>query len=70
MVDILKGYMEMLKAKIIHRDLKLANIFIKEGKYKLGGSFHIGDFGFALRLKRLDQMLRTELVGTPMYMSP
>ena len=39
LVDILQGYMEILKANIIHRDLKLANIFIKEGKYKLGPFF-------------------------------
>ena len=31
MADIIKGYLEMLKVKIIHRDLKSANIFISKG---------------------------------------
>ena len=29
--DIIRGYLEMLKAKVIHRDLKLANVFIRQG---------------------------------------
>ncbi len=34
--DIIRGYLEMLKAKIIHRDLKCANVFISQGKFKIG----------------------------------
>ncbi len=50
----------MQKYKIIHRDLKLANIFLKNGQVV------IGDFGFA---KMGVSMTKTKL-GTPYYMSP
>jgi serine/threonine-protein kinase ULK/ATG1 len=36
-----KGYAELIKHNIIHRDLKLANILVKNDVFK------IADFGFA-----------------------
>lgn len=50
----------MIKYKVIHRDLKLANIFIHKG------GLVIGDFGFA---KIGESMVITKL-GTPYYMAP
>jgi serine/threonine protein kinase len=49
---------------MIHRDLKLANIFASNGVYK------IGDFGFGKTLLHEDETISSKLVGTPLYMSP
>ena len=49
-VDVLLGFMELVKKGIIHRDLKPANILINSGKYKLAGNkkyIIILDFGFS-----------------------
>lgn len=42
MKQLLNGYQEIYNLKLVHRDLKLANILIKKGKVK------IADFGFAI----------------------
>ena len=41
MGDIIKGFLELAEFGYLHRDLKLANIFLREGKAV------IADFGFA-----------------------
>lgn len=40
-VDVLEGLKYLKEKNIIHRDLKVSNIFISKGRYK------IADFGFA-----------------------
>lgn len=40
-VDIYEGLKYLAKKNIIHRDIKVSNIFIQKGTYK------IADFGFA-----------------------
>jgi serine/threonine protein kinase len=42
MKDIVSGYLEIGENKFLHRDLKLANIFVSEK-----GVAKIADFGFA-----------------------
>lgn len=42
MKQFLKGYGELYGLKVVHRDLKLANIFIRKGKAILA------DLGFAI----------------------
>lgn len=41
LTDIVQGFVEMGERKFLHRDLKLANIFMRDG------SAIIADFGFA-----------------------
>lgn len=36
-MDVLLGFMELVKKGIIHRDLKPANILINKGVYKIAG---------------------------------
>lgn len=56
--------------KILHRDLKTQNIFIKEGKIR------IGDFGIAKMFNHTKDLANSvndsiiQMVGTPLYMSP
>jgi len=53
----------MHELKIMHRDFKAQNIFIKDDVFK------IGDFGFAKQIGSEDTMLQT-MLGTPYYMAP
>jgi serine/threonine protein kinase len=46
---------------IIHRDVKVSNIFIDKDQYKLG------DFGFAIRANKI---FKDVAIGSPVYMSP
>ncbi len=64
LIQMLKGYHEMLKLGIIHRDLKPENILIHEGVFKLA------DFGFSKCVDNFSKDLLKSLVGTPLYMSP
>ena len=58
--QIMNGFTILHAEKIMHRDFKLANIFLHEGKAV------IGDFGFA---KAGYEMANTKL-GTPVTMAP
>lgn len=58
--QIMNGFKELHKHKIMHRDFKLANIFLNEDK------LIIGDFGFA---KSGQDMAQTKL-GSPITMAP
>ena len=60
LMQIMNGFRELHKYKIMHRDFKLANIFLNDD------SVVIGDFGFA---KSGADMATTKL-GTPLTMAP
>lgn len=72
--QILSGVAAAHKAGVVHRDLKPENIMLKEvcqGEYTV----KILDFGLAKMIESLPQTnsrlsSKTELLGTPFYMSP
>ena len=60
--QIVKGMKAMRKANVVHRDLKSANIMLKNKKVK------IVDFGLATRFSK-GEMLNS-YSGTPCNMAP
>jgi len=58
--QVIMGFHALNEAKIMHRDLKLANIMIHNN------DIVIGDFGFA----KLNQSMAMTKLGTPYYMAP
>lgn len=52
------------QALIIHRDLKLGNLFIDSNM-----RIKVGDFGLATKLAHMDERKRT-ICGTPNYLAP
>ncbi|MFR4319675.1 MAG: serine/threonine-protein kinase [Eubacterium sp.] len=62
-LEVAKGLKVCHQNNIMHRDIKLNNIFVsKDGKFKLG------DFGVS---KRLDTLTRSHTIkGTPHYIAP
>lgn len=61
--DIVSGLIHIAEGGFIHRDMKLANIFMN------GGKALIADFGFAKKHRGPSQKERYN-VGSPLYMSP
>ncbi|PWN41749.1 Pkinase-domain-containing protein [Ceraceosorus guamensis] len=64
MIQILAGVQYMHINSVIHRDLKLGNIFLDEGM-----NVKIGDFGLAALLKYRGERKKT-MCGTPNYIAP
>ena len=63
-IALINGLKYLKKNKIIHRDLKLSNIFIDEDM-----TIKIGDFGLSTILE-YDEEIKFEKCGTPQYMAP
>lgn len=64
MKEILSGVSYLHAHKIIHRDLKLGNLFLGDGMH-----VKIGDFGLATRIEYNGEKKKT-LCGTPNYIAP
>ena len=64
MMQILEGTRYLHKNGIIHRDLKLGNLFIAKNM-----DVKIGDFGLATQLTHINERKRT-ICGTPNYIAP
>ena len=60
--DVYKGLEYLHSKDIVHRDLKVANIFLRDD-----GVAKIGDFGFAVKTRG---NIKDISVGSPVYMSP
>lgn len=60
LMQVMNGFRELHKHKIMHRDFKLANIFLNDDK------LIIGDFGFA----KLGVDMATTKLGSPITMAP
>ncbi|RYG53426.1 hypothetical protein EON66_08560, partial [archaeon] len=63
-VQICLALLYLHKKKILHRDLKLANVFLNQHN-----EIRLGDFGIARVLKYTLECAKT-VVGTPYYLSP
>ena len=62
-IDICKALEDCQKYNIIHRDIKVQNIFISEN-----GHFKLGDFGIARVVEK--QNIGLSKKGTASYMAP
>lgn len=62
MYGIYKGLEELSRNSIIHRDIKLSNVFLTKKKVP-----KIADFGFAIKSSIRFKDLN---IGSPLYMSP
>lgn len=63
-MQIISGLKYLHKKKVIHRDLKLGNLFLTE-KMEL----KLGDFGLAAKLE-FDGDKKKTICGTPNYIAP
>ncbi|XP_056265513.1 serine/threonine-protein kinase PLK1 [Pseudoliparis swirei] len=64
MTQLLKGVRYLHSNKVIHRDLKLGNIFLNDDM-----EVKIGDFGLATKIE-FDGERKKTLCGTPNYIAP
>lgn len=62
--QIISGVKDIHNANVIHRDLKLGNLFLTENL-----EIKIGDFGLAAKLA-YDSERRKTMCGTPNYIAP
>ncbi|CAD8141731.1 unnamed protein product [Paramecium octaurelia] len=62
--DIIDSLNYLYSKNIIHRDIKLENVLIHNGKYKLS------DFGLSKFLSDIDEEPMSSILGTPCYQSP
>uniref|UniRef100_A0A8C1TKF9 Serine/threonine-protein kinase PLK n=1 Tax=Cyprinus carpio TaxID=7962 RepID=A0A8C1TKF9_CYPCA len=62
--QIVSGLKYLHEQEILHRDLKLGNLFINESM-----ELKVGDFGLAAKLEPVENRRRT-ICGTPNYLSP
>ena len=64
LMQILIGLKYLVQNKVIHRDLKLGNLFLSEKM-----EIKLGDFGLATRLDFEGEKKKT-ICGTPNYIAP
>lgn len=60
LMQIMNGFLQLRQFKILHRDIKVANLFLD------GNRLIIGDFGFA----KSGTEVTTTVLGTPVTMAP
>jgi len=68
-LQIILGLYYLHRKKILHRDLKCANVFLKKDDSQPYFSVKIGDLGVAKLLETSTAFAQT-IVGTPYYLSP
>lgn len=60
----MKGFKILVDKGYIHRDVKPANILVKNNVYK------VADFGFATKADVFGRKKMMDVCGTPLYMAP
>lgn len=60
----MKGFKILVGKGYIHRDVKPANILVKNNVFK------VADFGFATKADIFGRMKMMDVCGTPLYMAP
>lgn len=63
-MQIISGVRYLHRHKVIHRDLKLGNLFLSDKM-----EIKLGDFGLATKLEYEGEKKRT-ICGTPNYIAP
>ncbi|CAK82367.1 unnamed protein product (macronuclear) [Paramecium tetraurelia] len=63
--QICRGYNELRKKNIIHRDIKPDNILIGED-----GQYKISDYGLSKTQNDIESILKQTQLGTPLFVSP
>lgn len=64
LLQIVQALQYLHSTKVIHRDLKLGNLFLNENM-----EIKLGDFGLATRLEYNEEKKKT-ICGTPNYIAP
>jgi len=65
-VGVLNGLAYLHAQKIIHLDIKAANLLVTQD-----GTVKLGDFGVSAQLRTESSSMRaTDLIGSPLYMAP
>lgn len=64
MAQIIEAVSFMHESNVIHRDLKLGNLFLNKNM-----NIKVGDFGLATRVDSSDEKRKT-ICGTPNYIAP
>lgn len=64
LLQIVNSLVYLHQNKVIHRDLKLGNLFLNENM-----EIKLGDFGLATRLEYNEEKKKT-ICGTPNYIAP
>jgi len=64
MLQLIEAIEYLHSSKIIHRDLKMANIFLDSSM-----QIKVGDLGLAAKLEFKEERKRT-MCGTPNYIAP
>jgi NIMA (never in mitosis gene a)-related kinase len=68
-LQVMLGLFYIHRKKILHRDLKTANVFLTKEENKVNYAVKIGDLGVAKMLDTFTAKANT-IVGTPYYLSP
>lgn len=68
-VQVILALQALHSRRVLHRDLKMQNIFLTGSRDQHAMTLKLGDFGIAKVLNNTTELAKTQ-IGTPFYMSP